>query len=63
VNVPRDTAVIMAAGAVVLALSFGVRSIFGIVLDPMSVAFGWPRETFSLALAVQHLVWGLAQLF
>lgn len=57
----RDAAVIMAAGAVVLALSFGVRSIFGIVLDPMSSEFGWPRETFSLALAMQNLVWGFAQ--
>lgn len=62
-NLPRETLVIMAAGAVVLALSFGVRSIFGIVLDPMSSEFGWPRETFSLALAMQNLVWGLAQPF
>ena len=54
-------AVIIAAGAVVLALSFGVRSVFGGVLEPLSREFGWPREIFSLSLAIQNLVWGLAQ--
>ncbi|MEM8597455.1 MAG: MFS transporter, partial [Pseudomonadota bacterium] len=57
------TAVIIAAGSVVVALSFGVRSVFGIVLDPMSTEFGWPREIFSLSLAIQNMVWGLAQPF
>ncbi|HSF95352.1 MAG TPA: MFS transporter [Thermohalobaculum sp.] len=57
----RQTAVIIAAGAVVLALSFGARSTFGIVLDPMSSQYGWPREIFSLSLAIQNLVWGFAQ--
>ena len=55
--------VIIAAGAVVLALSFGVRSIFGVVLDPLSDGLGWPRETFALSLAIQNLVWGLGQPF
>ncbi|MGF1447651.1 MAG: MFS transporter [Pikeienuella sp.] len=55
------TAVIMIAGGLVLALSFGARSVFGIVLDPISDTYGWPRETFSLSIAIQNLVWGLAQ--
>jgi MFS family permease len=59
----RDTTVIILAGAVVLGLGFGARSIFGIVLDPMSTEYGWPREIFSLSLAVQNLVWGFAQPF
>ena len=54
---------IIAAGATIVALSFGVRSTFGVVLDPMSSEFGWPREIFSLSMAVQNLVWGLAQPF
>ena len=56
-------AVIIAAGAVTLSLSFGARSIFGIVLDPISAEFGWPREVFSLSIAIQNMVWGLAQPF
>ncbi len=55
--------VIILAGAVVLGLGFGARSIFGIVLDPMSSEFGWPREIFSLSLAIQNLVWGVSQPF
>ena len=56
-----QTGVIIAAGAAVLALSFGARSIFGIVLDPISTEYGWPREVFSLSLAIQNLTWGIAQ--
>jgi len=61
--VPRlsNTAIVVAAGAVVLALGFGVRSIFGVVLDPISAEYGWPREVFSLSIAIQNIVWGLAQ--
>ncbi|MEL7349656.1 MAG: MFS transporter, partial [Pseudomonadota bacterium] len=47
----------------VLALSFGVRSVFGIVLDPISETYGWPIATFSLSIAIQNMVWGLAQPF
>jgi MFS family permease len=54
-------AMVIAAGAVILALSFGVRSVFGVVLDPISTEYGWPRATFSFAIALQNIVWGLAQ--
>ena len=57
----NQTHVIIAAGAIVLGLGFGARSIFGIVLDPISTEFGWPREIFSLSLAIQNLTWGFAQ--
>lgn len=53
--------VIMASGAIVLALAFGVRSVFGGMVEPLSTEFGWPREIFSTSLAIQNLVWGLAQ--
>ncbi|MEM6487030.1 MAG: MFS transporter [Pseudomonadota bacterium] len=55
------TTAIIAAAAVVLALSFGVRATFGIVLDPVSQTFGWPIAVFSLSIAIQNMVWGLAQ--
>jgi len=58
--IPPTTVVIL-AGGIVLALSFGARSIFGVVLDPISTDQGWPREVFSLSIALQNVVWGLAQ--
>ncbi|MEM1383591.1 MAG: MFS transporter [Pseudomonadota bacterium] len=57
------TTVIIVTGSIVLSLSFGARSIFGVVLDPISQEFGWAREVFSLSLAIQNLVWGAAQPF
>lgn len=54
--------IILAASAV-LALSFGARSIFGVILEPISSDLDWPRETFALSLALQNLVWGLGQPF
>lgn len=53
--------VIMIAASTVLAVSFGIRSIFGGIIGPLSAEYGWPREIFSLSLAIQNLVWGLAQ--
>ena len=50
---------IIAGGMIVLALSFGFRSSFGVFLQPVSEGLGWPRETFSLSLAIQNLAWGL----
>ena len=58
--VDNMTAIVL-AGSIVLALSFGARSIFGVVLGPLSEDLAWPRETFALSLAIQNLVWGLAQ--
>jgi MFS family permease len=56
-----NTAIIIAAGSVVLTLSFGVRSVFGVMLDPISETFGWPREVFSLSIALMNIVWGFGQ--
>lgn len=58
----RDAMVIVIAGGIVLALSFGVRSIFGGVVEPLSNdLFAGNIEVFSLSIAIQNLVWGLAQ--
>ena len=56
-----NTTIIIAAGAVVLSLSFGIRSVFGVMLDPISATFDWPREVFSLSMAISNIVWGLGQ--
>lgn len=61
---PLTIAYICIVTAAMMAfLSFGVRTSFGIFLEPMLQARGWERETFGLALAIQNLVWGLAQPF
>ena len=31
----------------------------GLYLDPMTVEFGWTRETYALAMALQNIMWGI----
>lgn len=54
---------VLAGSALILALSLGVRHGFGLFLAPMSAEFGWGREVFAFAIALQNLIWGLAQPF
>jgi len=49
---------ILACGAVILCLSFGARAGMGLYLQPMSLEYGWGREIFSFAMAIQNLAWG-----
>ena len=49
--------------ACILALSLGVRHSFGLYLVPMSHQFGWSHQVFSLAIAMQNLIWGAVQPF
>ena len=44
-------------------LALGIRQSFGLFLRPMTTDLGWGRETFSFAIAMQNLVWGLAMPF
>src|SRR5262249_60567148 len=59
----RTPGVIIVCGCLMAILSFGPRSALGFFLAPMSEENGWGRDVFSLALAVQNLLWGLAQPF
>ncbi|KQV90538.1 MFS transporter [Massilia sp. Root351] len=56
-RVPTLKSVLLASG-VVLTLAMGVRHGFGFWMQPISEANGWTRETYSLALALQNLLWG-----
>lgn len=58
---PRNATMIVVSAAIILALSLGVRHGFGLFLAPVSAANGWDREVFAFAIALQNLVWGLAQ--
>ena len=59
----RTPLVILVCGAMIGALGFGPRAALGLFLTPMSSAYGWSRDVFALALAIQVLVWGTAQPF
>lgn len=59
----RTPLVILVCGCLIAAISFGPRAALGLFLTPMSSAYGWSRDVFALALAIQVLVWGTAQPF
>ena len=59
----RTPAVVLACGGMILTLSLGARHNFGLYLQPMTMDLGMDRETFALAIALQNLVYGLAQPF
>lgn len=62
-NTPRSglslSQVLLCGGAIV-TLSMGIRHGFGLWLGPITTDRGWTRETFSLAIALQNIGWGLA---
>jgi predicted MFS family arabinose efflux permease len=60
---PRSALIVLGAAGLILMLALGTRQGFGLFLQPMCSALGWGRETFSAAIALQNLVWGLAQPF
>ena len=58
----QSISAILIAGGIILALSFGVRSMFGGIVVPLSdELFGGRIEIFSLSIAIQNLLWGVAQ--
>jgi MFS family permease len=59
----RTPAVIVVCGCIIAMLSFGPRSALGFFLTPMSQEHNWGRDVFSMALAIQNLLWGLGQPF
>ncbi len=59
----RKSAWLMLGASLVLFLSLGIRHGFGLFLAPMSNEFGWGREVFAFAMALQNLIWGIAQPF
>lgn len=55
----RSPRVVIVAACLIAMLGFGIRSSFGLFLDPMTTDRGWSRETFALAMALQNLMWGI----
>ncbi len=55
----RTPVMVLVCGGLTLAVAMGLRQSFGIFLSPMSSEFGWGRETFAMAIALQNIVWGV----
>ncbi|MEJ5991709.1 MFS transporter [Ramlibacter sp. PS3R-8] len=54
---------VLACGAMIVTLSMGIRHGFGLWLLPITQAQGWDRGTFSFAIAIQNLSWGVIGIF
>ena len=59
----RKPWIVIASAALIVTLAMGVRQAFGLFLPQMSVALDIGRGDFGLALAIQNLLFGLAQPF
>ncbi len=57
----RTPAVVIICGGLIAWLSTGTRQSFALFLQPMSFDMNWGREIFSFAIALQLLLWGVAQ--
>ncbi len=54
---------IVLAGCLVALIGFGPRASSGLFQIPMTGEYGWGRDVFGLAIAVQNLLWGVGQPF
>jgi MFS family permease len=57
------TTQVLLFGAAIVTLSMGIRHGFGLWLQPITLERDWSRETFSFAIAIQNISWGLAGIF
>jgi MFS family permease len=57
----RDTRLILSGAAVLLSLGMGIRQSFGLFLTPVTRDLMLTAADFTLAVAVQNIVWGLSQ--
>jgi MFS family permease len=54
---------VVLAGCGIALISFGPRAAAGLFQVPMTSEYGWGRDVFGLALAIQNLCWGIGQPF
>lgn len=52
---------VLLCGGLILSISLGVRQSFGLFLTPITADLSIGRETFAFAMAIQNILWGLAQ--
>ncbi|WP_230530670.1 MFS transporter [Microvirga roseola] len=54
---------IVLSGCLIALITFGPRASAGLFQIPMTAQYGWGRDVFGLAIAVQNLLWGVGQPF
>ena len=54
----RSTRTVLLCAAAILMLAMGVRQTMGLFMPQMTVANGWSRDEFALAIALQNILWG-----
>jgi MFS family permease len=57
----RQTRLILIGAAVLLSLGMGIRQSFGLFLTPVTRDLALTAADFTLAIAVQNIVWGVSQ--
>ncbi len=57
----RSPVFVIVCGCLIAMITYGVRTSFGLFTEPLSQSNGWGREVFALSIAIQNLLWGLAQ--
>ena len=57
----RQTRLILIGAAVLLSLGMGIRQSFGLFLTPVTRDLALTAADFTLAVAVQNIVWGISQ--
>src|SRR5918993_2041680 len=55
--------IIVLCGCLIALVTFGPRAAAGLFQIPITTEYGWGRDVFGLAIAVQNLLWGLGQPF
>ena len=56
--VMKSTRTVLVCAAAILTLAMGVRQNMGLFMPQMTVANGWSRDEFALAIAFQNILWG-----
>ena len=54
----KSTRTVLVCAALILMLAMGVRQTMGLFMPQMTVANGWSRDEFALAIALQNILWG-----
>ena len=62
-KIPPSSYFLIVSACLLVLLSFGYRSGFGLYVKPISEANEWGRDVIGLSLAIQNLTWGVVAVF
>jgi predicted MFS family arabinose efflux permease len=53
--------IVLIFGSFVIAVSMGIRQVFGLFLRPVAIDLGLSFSAFGMAMGLQNIIWGLSQ--